>query len=122
MGSILGKGKLQTRTTGYNIQALAEGRAELIPPRSLIKHNVSALEFRAGRLRRVFGAGCGVRLIFLDFFRGIGLTKWCFGCNLYSTGSKKGRCSPQNSTALDRGSAESGAGSKEKSKKLSKVA
>ena len=85
--------------------ALAEGRAELIPPRSLIKHKVSALEFRAGRLRRVFGAGCGVWLIFLVFFREIGLTKWCFGCILYSAGSKKSWCSPQNDAALNLDSA-----------------
>ena len=55
--------------------------------------------------------GGGVFLVFRDFsrfFRETGLTKRGNGCNLYSAGSKKGRCSPQNGTALDRVSAETG--------------
>ena len=72
--------------------------------------------------RPVPGAGHGVRMIFLGFFRGIGLTKLGNGCILYSTGSKKDWCSPQNGTALNRESAWSGLNSEEKSKNLSKVA
>ena len=60
--------------------------------------------------------------VFFVFFGENGLTKWCFGCNLYSAGSKKDWCSPQNGTALDLVSAESGADSEEKSKNLSKLA
>ena len=60
--------------------------------------------------------------IFVRFFRETGLTKRGNGCILYSAGSKKSWCSPQNDAALDLVSAESGADSEEKSKNLSKLA
>jgi len=60
--------------------------------------------------------------IFSRFFRETGLTKWGFGCNLYSTGSKKDRCSPQKRYSVGSDFRLVGAGSEEKSKNLSKVA
>ena len=63
------------------------------------------------------GYGEFVRL-FLDF----GLTSGGFVCIVYSAGSEKGRCSPQNWNCSERIGRLSVAGSEEKSKNLSKVA